>query len=141
MVHKRVSDRLGIRGQLFIWCAVVWIAFGMQVTFGPTVTIDGTLYHTAIPMWFRISSWIVPGVLCIYSAFSKKFVVTAVTMLIIAPMIRFTSYFWSVVTELIKDLQVGYPGPWFAAFTYGMMAILVVIIAHIKEPTSEEVVQ
>lgn len=139
MKTKRVSDRLGIRGQLFIWCSVVWVFFGVHAMFGLPYTIDHTLYHTALPIWFRATTWVLPGLVCLYATFSKRMVVTAVTMLIVGPMIRFTSYSWSMVTELIHDHQIDYPGPWFQAFIYGMMAVLVVIIAHIKEPTREEV--
>ena len=106
------------------WCMVGVGALSTPVT--PSITAT---WHLSIPPVVSMLIWVCTGLVAAGLSFSKNYSSIGLGILMIAPLIRFSSYMTSWVIELVPGAPDGDPRGWFSAQFYLMMMFWVYYIA------------
>lgn len=148
MPHRKLDRHLGTRGWILLVCAWVWGLLGLGVVLQAARTGEPSLLHLYMPVPLRVTLWWAPALLAVYGAFWRKRLPVVTAALIIAPLIRVVSYVWAWFTWVAHEstfLQwmtpdwFGVPSGWYSAAIHLPLIALVLIAAHSKEGTRDEV--
>lgn len=137
--HNKLDRHLGIRGWILLLCAAAWWLVGLAVVLRANRDGDPSLLHLYIPEGLRVVGWWGGAALAIYGAFWKRHLPVVTSVLVIMPIIRVASYLWGWITYLVPGPPMGYANGWYTAVFHLLMIGLVLIAAHTKEPTRDEV--
>lgn len=119
-----------------MWCSLVWLVVGVGVL-AEQSTRDPAYFHTLLPDGLRVTGWWVTAGLGAYGALSRRHARTAVAALMVMPLLRLTSSLWAWAMALIPEPPSGADGAWYSAIFYVFMVSVVMIAAHVKEPTRD----
>lgn len=132
-----LADYLGARGMVLLWCAAAWTLLGAGVATGASSGPDPELFHTMWPVPLRAAAWWVTAALALHAALRKKWVPLAVGALMLMPVVRLASYLWAWIMSLVPGTPPGVPDAWYYAVFHLLAVGLVLIAAHVKEPTRD----
>ena len=94
-IFQRVGRRFGIehRGAYLIMSGVIWLMIALTILVDPGPNRP-ELFHTQLPIWFRVSVWSVVGVISIVCALPRlcRWQWVGFAVLGIPPMERAVSY-------------------------------------------------
>jgi hypothetical protein len=124
--RSRVRHRLGYRGLILLMFGLIYIMIGLSILGAEDYRPE--LVHTHLPLWFRLTLWIVPGIVSVAVSIDHKWQALGFGLLFLPPAERAISYLIAVVT--IPSLQ-RIP----AVLIYLLLVLTVTFIASWPEPT------
>ncbi|MFF0942680.1 hypothetical protein ACFYE2_00420 [Kocuria sp. CPCC 205300] len=148
MPHRKLDRHLGTRGWILLVCAWVWGLIGLGILLQAAKMGEPSLLHLYMPVPLRVTLWWAPALLAIYGAIRRKHLPVVTAALIIAPLIRVASYLWAWITWVAHEVPAlgwlapdwaGVPSGWYSAAMHLPLIALVLIAAHSKEDTRDEV--
>lgn len=134
IIHKHI----GVRAEGMILAGFLWIILGAGFLSGAqsqTPEVVASLWHTYIPFPISAVLWMATGIFAIIVAPTEKMSSIGLGLLLISPMVRFTSYISSFIIELIPGPPPGDPRGLYTACIYGAMMAFVVLLSHIPATT------
>lgn len=137
--HNKLDRHLGTRGWILLLCAAVWWLVGLGVLLRAATEGDPALLHLYIPAEARVAGWWIGAVLAVYGAVRKKHLPVVTSVLIVMPLLRLSSYMWGWITYLVPGPPAGAQDGWYSAAYHAVLIGLVLVAAHTREPTRDEV--
>ena len=139
MPHRIIVRRIGLRGEALLGLGVVWMLLGIGVGEGlHRPPADASLWHLLLPDQLRAGIWIVSGLLAVVASMWQRLSPLALALLVVAPMIRITSYGWAWLMALIPGPPPGHPTAWYVLATQTMLLASVLFAAHVPVAASED---
>ena len=131
---NKLHQHVGLRAEGTIIVGVIWILIGAGelVREVPLAPIPG-VWHLLIPAQISGFVWILTGMGATILSWTKDRSGQGLFLLMVAPGIRFFSYFWSWVVYVIPGIQEGNPRGWFNSLFYLVMILLVVFLSRIPD--------
>ena len=125
-LRERLDRRLGPRGRMLLWFALIWSGIGVGVTGG--LGPDGPgLIHLLIPEWIRVTMWLGPACYALVAAWRPNDQL-AFSLLAVAPLVRGTSLAWGWVVDVTPIPGPGYPGGLYNSLFYlGLLTLLWIV--------------
>lgn len=127
---------MGTRGQLLVWCAIVWALVGLGVALG-LGSQDPSLPHTALPLVIRVGGWWVSAALAVYGVVRRRHLPLVIGALMVMPLQRLASYLWAWVMHVVPGPPPGVPHGWYEGAYYLLMVGIVLITALVREPDAK----
>jgi hypothetical protein len=84
------TSRLRYRGLTLLMFGLMFVVLGIAVVVNPM--FDPNLFHTWLPMWFRVTVWSGAGLVAIVAAWFKQWEFLGFAALFIGPFERFISF-------------------------------------------------
>ena len=107
--------------------ALMHICMGFSVLGQPTqFDSDLAIWHTAIPLEFRVSLWFVAGIVALSGVFSNKLQTAGFVVATLMPTERALSYGWSWLMWAIPGAPQGSPWALWEGFWWALLAFLTV---------------
>ena len=133
---NKLHQHVGLRAEGTVLVSFIWalIGVGELVREAPVAPVPG-VWHLLIPLQISGFLWILSGIGATILAPTKDWSGQGLFLLMIAPGIRFFSYFWSWVVYVIPGIQEGNPRGWFSSLFYLVMILLVVFLSRIPDNT------
>lgn len=128
ILHRHI----GVRAEGMILAAAIWCLVGLGVLTGPTPTPVPSVWHLLIPAPVTAVIWMGTGILGAVLAPFRRASDFGLVVLLVAPGLRFTSYLWGWIAELIPGPPPGDPRGWFSALFYAAMLAFVILLSHIS---------
>ncbi len=131
---NKLTRHVGLRAEGTIIVGVIWILIGAGelAREAPVAPVPG-VWHLLIPPQISGFLWILSGVGALTLAPTKDRSGQGLFLLMVAPGIRFFSYFWSWVVYVIPGIQEGNSRGWFNSLFYLVMILLVVFLSRIPD--------
>lgn len=126
-----LRTRFGVRAQAMFLCAFIWALVGLGVLTSVAPAPPGT-FHGEVPFWLSVSLWFGAALLAAITAPMRKWSALGLSILLIAPALRFLSY--STAWLLFETGNGGYERGWYSAAVYLALLGLVYIAARIPAP-------
>ena len=126
-IRYRVADRIGFRGLFLTMFGLMFFVIGLGVLANPAP--DPYLWHTQLPIWFRLTIWGGAGLAAVCAAWQPRLQPVGFAALFVGPAERFVSFTGAMLLE-----------PSFARLTgaalYLLLTLTVVLIASWPEPAT-----
>ena len=124
-IRYRIAQRIGFRGLSLVMFGSMFMVIGLGVLANPAV--DPNLWHTQLPVWFRMLVWCGAAVVALVAAWQPSLQPLGFAALFVGPAERFVSFTSGMVME-----------PSFARLTgaalYMLLALTILLIASWPEP-------
>jgi hypothetical protein len=127
LIHRHI----GVRAEGMILAAGIWCLVGLGVITGPAQALIPSVWHLLIPPPITAALWIGTGLAGAVLAPFRRASEAGLVLLLIAPALRFTSYLWGWLAEVIPGPPPGDPRGWFSALFYAAMLAFVILLSHI----------
>ena len=107
--------------------ALMHISMGFSVLGQPThFDSDLAIWHTAIPLEFRVSAWFVAGIVALSGVFSNRLQTAGFVVATLLPTERALSYGWSWLMWVIPGPPRGNPWGLWDGFWWALLAFFAV---------------
>lgn len=134
--HRKLARYLGIRGWLLLLCAAIWGHIGLGVVLEPNGR-PPVLFYEHFPLWARVGGWWCTAALAGWAAARKTHVAAATAGLMLMPLERLGAYLWGALSYALHGEPAALASAWYSAGFYVFLVGVVVITAHVKEPTRD----
>ena len=111
----------------------VWAVIGIGIATGVSSPESGQgLWHLIIPADVRAVMWLATAALALLAARFDRLAPLALSVAVVPPLIRFTSYGGAWLTHLWPGGAAGHPTGWYSAAFHLSMIGLVALVAAIR---------
>lgn len=127
LIHRHI----GVRAEGMILAAGIWMLIGLGVAVGVAPDGSGAAFHTTLPIPVRVGLWCGAALIAVITAPLERWSNLGLALLTVAPFIRFCSYLWAWVIDVVPGPPPGDPRGWYSALFYGLMLAFVVLLSHV----------
>lgn len=125
-IRYKIARRIGFRGLFLVMFGAMFAVIGLGVLANPMT--DPHLWHTQLPIWFRLLIWCGAGLVAVAAAWQPRIQPIGFAALFVGPAERFVSFTGSMIMEPSFMRLTG-------AGLYLLLTLTVVLIASWPEPS------
>jgi hypothetical protein len=140
MTLRTFHERVNMRARGMILVAWAWCMVGIGALYAPNPSEVTATWHLLIPPVLSMFLWSGTGLAAAILSLTKRHSSIGLGILMIAPLVRFTSYLTSWVIELVPGDPHGDPRGWFSAQFYLVMMFWVFYIAMSSADTDADII-
>lgn len=127
-MKQRIARHIGNRGAVLIVLGSLWLLTAVGIATQPVTQLGRLLPYEYLPVPLRIALWAFPGLVAVGSGLTRRWDVSAWTLLIVPVTERAISFAFAWGITLFNDHY--YPGAWRGFLVYAATGTLIYFCAR-----------